>query len=166
VNRTVEMAVRAAGAAGEVVVRKAAQMLHTVGAESHGGGAEDPTQNRWRVVTINKSPMEVAPDGRLPEPLAAMGDEIEVQIRPAPGDKGTELAARLTHPEPSGAEGAAARAAGTDPRQKLRTALRDAKMLIETGEILQPDRPGSTHPSPLGLPVRMAVKRARGEGLL
>ncbi|HEV7825617.1 MAG TPA: hypothetical protein VGP70_10300 [Actinomadura sp.] len=162
-NKTVEMAVRAAGHAGEAVVRRAAQYLQTVGTDGHD---HPETGNRWRVVTINKSADEICPGGKLPAPLAELGDTIEWTLRPAPGDKGTELAVRLRAPEPSGVEGAAERVAGTDPRQQVRTALRHAKMLVETGEILQPDRPGSTHPSPLGMPIRLAVKRARGEGLL
>jgi hypothetical protein len=162
VNRTVEMAVRAAGTAGEAVVRKAAEILHATAADGHRDGR---TQNRWHVVTINKSADEIAPGGNPPGPLAELED-IEWTLRPAPGDKGTELAARLRQPEPSDAAGAAARVAGTDPRQRLREALRNAKMLAETGEILHPDRPGSTHPSPLGLPIRLASRRARGEGRL
>ncbi|HEY0359224.1 MAG TPA: hypothetical protein VGD11_11625 [Mycobacteriales bacterium] len=161
-NRTVELAVRAAGAAGEVVVRKATELLHTATADGHGNGR---TQNRWHVVTINRSAEEIAPDGSPPAPLAELED-IEWTLRPAPGDKGTELAARPREPEPSGPAAATARVAGTDPRQRLREALRNAKMLAETGEILHPDRPGSTHPSPLGLPIRLAARRARGEGRL
>jgi hypothetical protein len=162
-NRTMEMAARVAGAAGEAVVRRATEYLHATG-DGHRG--DDETTMRWRVVTINAPAEEICPGGKLPAPLAELGEQIEWTLRPAPGDKGTELAARLKMPEPSGVTGTAARVAGTDPRQKLREALRNSKMLVETGEILQPDRPGSTHPSPLGLPIRLAVRRARGEGRL
>jgi hypothetical protein len=163
-NRTMELAARVAGAAGEAVVRRATEYLHTVG---DGHPAEDQTAMRWRVVTINASAEQICPGGNLPAPLAELGDQIEWTLRPAPGDKGTELAARFrSMPEPAGITGTAARVAGTDPRQKLREALRNSKMLVETGEILQPDRPGSSHPSPLGLPIRLAVRRARGEGRL
>jgi hypothetical protein len=160
-NKTVEMAVRAAGHAGEAVVSRAAHYLQTLTADE-----QPETGNRWRVVTINKSADEICPDGNLPAPLAELAERIEWTLRPAPGDKGTELAVRLRDPEPSGVEGAAERAAGSDPRQEVRAALRNAKALVETGEILLPDRPGSTHPSPLGLPIRLAARRARGEGRL
>ncbi|HEY0485440.1 MAG TPA: hypothetical protein VGD72_04250 [Mycobacteriales bacterium] len=157
-NKTVEIAVRMAGHAGEAVVRRAAQVLETVTAD---GRDQEATRNRWNVVTINKSAEEICPEGRLPAPLAELGELIEWTLRPAPGDKGTEVAARPREPARSDVEGAV----GEDPRQRIRAALRDAKMLVETGEILQPTRPGSTHPSPLGMPIRLAVKRARGEGI-
>jgi hypothetical protein len=120
---------------------------------------------RWHVITINRPPDEVAPDGRLPEPLAKLGDEVEVQVHRAVGDRGTALAARLRH-EPSGIVGTAERLAGSDPRQAVRAALRESKMLIETGEILQPDKPGTTKRTLTGRPLDLAISRARGEGRL
>jgi hypothetical protein len=126
---------------------------------------QDRRRPRWHVITINKSPEEVAPGGQLPEPLAKLGDEVEVQINRAVGDRGTALAARLRN-EPSGVIGAAERIAGTDPRQKVRIALRESKQLIETGEILQPDKAGTVKRTITGLPVDFAISRARGEGRL
>jgi hypothetical protein len=120
---------------------------------------------RWHVVTVNRPLEEVAPGGRLPEPLAKLGDSVEVQVHPAVGNRGTALAARLRR-EPSGLAGTAARITGSDPRQAVRTALRNSKQLIETGEILCPDRPGTTKRTLTGLPVDLAVSRARGEGRL
>jgi hypothetical protein len=35
---------------------------------------------RWHTVTINRPPEEVAPDGRLPQPIAELGDQVEVEI--------------------------------------------------------------------------------------
>src|SRR3954468_17033375 len=64
---------------------------------------------RWHVVTVNRAAFDVAPDGVLPAPLAELGDAIEVQIRPAPRDRGTELAARWRAGEPSGGAGGAGR---------------------------------------------------------
>lgn len=62
----------------------------------HSNGAADgKAEDRWHVVTVNRPPEEVSSEGRLPDPLAELGDKIEVQTRPAPGDRGTELAARL-----------------------------------------------------------------------
>jgi hypothetical protein len=130
------------------------------------GMKDDQDVTRWRVVTVNRKPEEVAPDGRLPEPLERLGDAIEVRLRPAPGGRGTELAARLRHGDPSGVSGAAARLTGDDPRQAVRSALREAKQLIETGEVLQADRPSSNEPSLRGAPLDLAVERAGGEGRL
>lgn len=43
--------------------------------------ADSPTdsRNRWRAVTVNKPAAQAAPDGKLPEPLAALGDRVEVK---------------------------------------------------------------------------------------
>jgi hypothetical protein len=93
---------------------------------------------RWHVVTIYlpvDKVMPEGPEGRLPAPLADWGDVLDVQIRPAPGNRGTELAARLRDGEPSGLAGVAARLAGDDPRQALRSALRQAKQLLEAGKV-------------------------------
>jgi hypothetical protein len=127
--------------------------------------AQDRRRPRWHVVTINRPPEEVAPGGRLPEPIAKLGDEVEVQVNRAVGNRGTALAARLRR-EPTGVTGAAARIRGTDPRQAVRQALRESKMLIETGEILQPDKPGTTKRTLTGRPLDLVVSRARGEGRL
>jgi hypothetical protein len=130
----------------------------------HSSEANGST-NRWHVVTVNRPPEEVSED-RLPDPLAELGDQIEVQVRPAPGDRGTELAARFRGPVPTGLSGAAARLTGQDPLQSVRAALREAKMLIETGEVLRPDEPPTTRRTPTNLPLELAVRRARGEGRL
>jgi hypothetical protein len=119
-------------------------------------------------VTIFRTPEEVMPDGQVPEPLAQLGDLVEVEVVSAPGDKGTELRARMRQPEPSGLTGAAARVTGNDPRQQIRSALREAKQLIEVGEVLRVDPAphGPRKPTPGGLLIEAATKRAGGEGLL
>lgn len=133
-------------------------------------GTPDPrAHERWLVVTVNLPPQEVAPDGRLPEALRALGDDVEVQVRPAPGDKGTELAARprpAASGGPRGGHGPLARLRGADPRQPVRAALREAKSVLETGEVLQAQRPGSTQHTLRGLPLEIAQKRSGGEGRL
>jgi hypothetical protein len=131
-----------------------------------GDGAARVARDRWHTVTINRPREEVAPDGRLPEPLAALGDAVEVQVRPAPGNRGTELAARPRTGAPSGLGAVVARAAGADPRQDVRTALRQAKQLVETGEVLEPDTPPTTRRTLRNLPLELATRRARGEGRL
>lgn len=133
---------------------------------STGEAAE--SRSRWRAVTINRSPGEVMPDDRIPAPLAGLGDLVEVEVREAPGGKGSELRARLRSPEPRGAASAAARLSGDDPRQRVRAALREAKQLIEVGEVLRvdPTPHGRRSATPLGAVVEAATRRAGGEGVL
>ena len=118
-------------------------------------------------MTVNKPAAEVAPAGILPEPLAALDDRVEVRITAAPDGKGTEIAARLRAPEPSGPAAVSGRLAGSDPRQAVRSALRESKALIETGEVLRMDpRPaGQRTPTPGGkLLERRHEARPRGRG--
>ncbi|MGJ6968346.1 hypothetical protein ACSDR0_41210 [Streptosporangium sp. G11] len=121
---------------------------------------------RWQWVTINRPPEEVAPDGRLPEPLARLGDAIEIQKRKAPGDKGTELGARLRQrTSTAGAGGMVRRISGDDPSQEVRRALREAKSLIEIGEVVRvEDSMTMREPTPIGKLPDMATQRAGGEG--
>jgi hypothetical protein len=159
-NRTVRRVVVLAGvsvgviAAGRIATRQA------------GNGAAGQVPDRWHTVTVNRLPEEVAPEGRLPDPLAGLGDAVEVRVRPAPGGRGTELAARLRDGAPAGAAEAVARAAGSDPRQDLRAALRQSKQLAETGEVLTPDEPSTARRTLRNLPLELATRRARGEGRL
>jgi hypothetical protein len=124
------------------------------------------TTDRWHAVTVYRSPDQIMPEGRLPDPLAALGDKVDVQVRPAPGDKGTEIAARVRGQVPAGIAELAARAAGTDPRQPVRKALRETKMLLETGEILERDRPSTTRRTITNLPLELVLRRAGEEGRL
>ncbi|WP_067824167.1 hypothetical protein [Actinomadura kijaniata] len=128
---------------------------------SRAVGAED-VPNRWLTVTVNCPPESLAEGGR-PEPLARLEPIAEIRITPAPGGRGTELAARLREPGPTGP---VARATGDDPRQKVRSALREAKSLIETGEVMRPDAPPTTRSTPGGKLVELATRRAGGEGRL
>jgi hypothetical protein len=140
----------------------AAALLRKVAGDGHHVDRTD----RWLVVTVNASSEEVAPGGRLPDPLAEMAARIETRLTPAPGGRGTELAARPLAEVPSGAAGAVARVTGEDPRQDVRRALREAKSLIETGEVLQPDRQTTTRRTLMNLPLELATRRAKGEGVL
>lgn len=143
-----KLALLAGAAAGVTAARR--------NARQHGDD-----ENRWLAVTVNRPADEIG-TADLAEPLARLGDRIEVQIRAAGGDKGTELMARPREP---GNTSTAARVAGTDPRQEVRLALRQAKALLETGEVLQSEPP-STHPGPGGKLVQLASRRAGGEGRL
>ena len=112
--------------------------------------------NAWRAVTVNQPAGKLKPDGKLPAPLAALGDRVEVRIAPAPDGKGTEIAVRAREEDDS------------ELRPKIRLALRDAKSLIETGAVLQVDpRPaGRRAQSPAGKLLDAVAKRARAKGVV
>ena len=122
------------------------------------GTPQDP--HRWQVVTVLRTPEEVLPGGARPGPLADLGDAVEVETRLAPGDRGTELAARLRP--------GAALPGGQDPRRAVRTGLRESKMLLEVGEILRrdPQPEGRRKPTPTGALLDAVVHRSQGEGAL
>lgn len=122
-------------------------------------------RNRWLAVTVNIPPELFPSASDLPEPIARLTDQAEVGIHPAPGGRGTELAMRLLKPPPAAKSGLIGRARGDDPRQEIRAALRDAKSMIETGEVLQPDEP-TTHPTRTGKLMELMTSRAGGEGRL
>jgi hypothetical protein len=133
----------------------------------NGGPDGGPDGTRWQGVTVVGGPDDVAPGGRLPEPLAALGDRVETRVRPAPGGKGTEIAARLRTPVPTGISGALARAANKDPRQDVRSALRRSKQLVEVGEVLAVDPAPHGRRGAVGTAlIGAASKRAGREGVL
>jgi len=158
---------KVAGAALSVGGGLVRRLQHAVAGDSQAP-ADAEARSRWRAVTIHRSQEEVMPSGQLPAPLAALGEQVEVRVRPAPGGKGTELAARLRTPEPTGARSAAARVNGDDPRQQVRSALREAKQLIEVGQVLRvdPTPHGRRAATPTGALVELATRRAPGEGVL
>jgi hypothetical protein len=165
-SRLAVVATAVAVLGGGILVRQIRAARHP---DALDGDARDRDRDtRWRAVTVYREPDEVAPGGQLPPPLAALGDSVETRIRPAPGGKGTELAARLRVPAPSGVAGAVARARGDDPGQRLRSALREAKQLIEVGEVLavDPIPHGRRSPTPMGAALEAATRRADREGVL
>ncbi|GGR06738.1 hypothetical protein [Streptomyces pilosus] len=131
---------------------------------AHEGG--ERAGDRWLTVTVNRAPADVGSEGKPPAPLDELADRIDVRIRPAPGDRGTELGARFREPVPAESTSVPARLAGRDPRQELRRALRDAKSLLEAGEVLRPDAPPTTRPTPGGKLVELFTRRSGGEGVL
>jgi hypothetical protein len=154
--------VAAGVAAGRAVARK-------LGAQRQGGerrqpveqpeddGAQRPTEEpRWLVVTVN------APHDQVAAALPDLGPGVETRLTPAPGDRGTELAARIPHVD----GGVGSRLRGEDPHQDLRRTLRDVKSRIETGEVIEPDAPTTGKPTPGGALLRFATRRAGGEGRL
>ncbi|CAH0140227.1 hypothetical protein [Microbacterium foliorum] len=116
----------------------------------------------WKAVTILGDAAAFSENG-YPEPLQRLADVLEIRLDPAPADKGFEVHARLR-------DGADAKAVlgDEDPDQALRTALRDAKQLIETGEILRatPRPHGHRSTTLLGAVVDKAEDDAKGEGVL
>ncbi|MFI9284598.1 SRPBCC family protein [Streptomyces werraensis] len=144
-------------AVGVAAARKA-------GAAASGG--DDRAGDRWLTVTVNLPEEDVRQDGKLPGPLERLADRVDVRTRPAPGDRGTELAARLKEPTPPASASMPARLAGQDPRQEVRRALREAKALLETGEVMLPDTPPTTRPTPGGRLVGLFSRRSGGEGVL
>jgi hypothetical protein len=125
-------------------------------------GGEEP---HWHVLTVYK-PLNEMHAARLPAPLEQLGDVIQVQLRPAPGDRGTEIAARLRDGEPSRLAVVAGKITDRDPRYAVRRALREAKSLIETGEVLNPDSHPSHRRTVLNRPLEYAARHGREEGLL
>jgi hypothetical protein len=121
-----------AARAGGSVVRQVRSAIDPSARRPADGG---PPASGWLAVTLFREPSDVDTT-KLPAPLADYGDRIEVRFRPAPGGKGTELAARLRD-QPSGS--ATQRLSGKDPQADLRSALRKAKQLIEVGEVLAVD---------------------------
>jgi hypothetical protein len=129
-----------------------------------GRSAPPPEDNRWLTVTIAADAEEVAPNGAPPHPLAEFGDAIEFRMRPAPGDRGTELSAR-----PRGGDATTLRdVAIGDPRAAVRIALRESKQLIEAGEVLRidPRSAGRRPQTPAGALVDALARHSRGEGVL
>ncbi|MEU9579542.1 hypothetical protein [Streptomyces chilikensis] len=146
-------------AAGVAAVRRAR-------GPAAGGAGDDRPGNRWLTVTVNRPPEEVRPGGELPPPLHRHADRIDVEVRPAPGDRGAELAVRLKEPPSALATSLPGRLGGQDPRQELRVALREAKSLLETGEVMQPDAPPTTRDTPGGKVIGLLGRRSGGEGVL
>lgn len=67
---------------------------------------------------------------------ATVPNEGEVEFRPAPGDRGTEIHVSLTYRPPGGTLGATvARLLGEDPNVQIEQDLRRLKRLLEVGQI-------------------------------
>ena len=85
-------------------------------------------------------------------------------MQPAPGDRGTELYARPTSAPPS--PGLAARLVGQDALAPVRVALREAKALVETGEVVRNDPERTPHPGPAGRLLQAVDRAGQGAGRL
>ena len=73
-------------------------------------------------------------------PKATVPNEGSVDLRPAPGGKGTEVRVRLRYDVPGGRAGrAVARMLGEEPHQQVEDDLRRFKQVMETGQIVRSD---------------------------
>lgn len=120
---------------------------------------ERELQNRWIMVTVNCSPQRLASRSDLPEPITRLGDAVDIKIAPAPGDRGTELGARLRDMPRTKIVGMVNRHPEEDPRRMVEQALRDAKEIIETGEVLRGDWPAVAQPAQAGKLLEFAGRR-------
>lgn len=69
---------------------------------------------------------------------ATVENSGEVEFRPAPGGRGTEIRVRLTYHPPAGKLGATvAKLLGESPDQQVRDDLRRFKQVLETGEVVR-----------------------------
>lgn len=105
-------------------------------------------------VTVRRPQDEV--DRHVAVDALRAGTDLEVLLRPAPGDRGTEVRLR--------------------PREGLtwddldagraREALRDAKSLMECGDVVEPTSPGNARTTPLNAVLADTTDHAREEGRL
>ena len=100
-------------------------------------------------------------EGQLPAPLAELDGSVEVEVRPGPGDWGTEILARP-------AAASSSPAADRDLRDQIRSALRQTKQLLEVGEVLvaEPRPEGHRSATVAGKLVDRAVHGADSKGVL
>jgi hypothetical protein len=149
------VAVGAAGVTAGLVARSLVRKKR----ESDGDGRHP---DGWKAVTILGDSAAFESSG-YPEPLKQLAGVLELRLDPAPGGKGFEVHARLR-------DGADVNAVvgDDDPDQALRAALRDAKQVFETGEVLRATpRPHGKRPTTLlGKTVDKAEDEAKGEGVL
>ncbi|MGY1837726.1 MULTISPECIES: hypothetical protein [unclassified Modestobacter] len=148
---------RATGLAGEAGSNALKQLQHIrVPGVGQASVTDDPqtAARRWRAVTVltDVDTLRTTP----PPPLAAFGDRLEIRVTPAPGDRGAELAARFRGPVTE------------DEIGELRAALREAKQLVEVGEVLRVDPAPHGHrkPTPQGAAVEGMTEQAPKEGVL
>jgi hypothetical protein len=101
------------------------------------------------VITVFRPVEEVA--ARLPAQLADRGGALDVRLRAAPGDRGTEISVRPVNDTVSDAD--------------IRRALRVSRSLLEAGDVLNPGV-ATTTPTMLNRWLRTLTRHGREEGLL
>ncbi|MFC4022145.1 hypothetical protein ACFOW4_30005 [Micromonospora sp. GCM10011542] len=126
---------------GAAALATAAARLLRVPRGRGPGDADGDVPAGWEVVTVDRPPEQVLPNGRWPDPLRRLDGAVEVRVRPAPDDRGTELAARpLVGAQRPG--GLAAHLFGDDPGLQVRWTLGQVKQRVESG-----DEPGRNESS-------------------
>jgi hypothetical protein len=152
-----------AAAAARKVATRAQDLVGEVGLRLFPGraGKAERERQRWLVVTVEGHPAQITGEGQLPAPLAEFGDSVEVEVRPGPGGWGTEIAARPASTRSSPV-------ADRQMRERLRSALRQTKQLLEVGEVLVAEpRPEGRRPATVaGKLVDHAVRTANEKGVL
>lgn len=148
---------RAVGLASEAGSGALKQLQHVrLPGVGQASATDDPetAARRWRAVTVLTDPEQLR--AGAPEPLARFGDRLEIRVTPAPGERGAELAARFRD------------RVGEDQLGELRSALREAKQRIETGEVLrnEPQPHGHRAQTPQGKVLDGMDERASKEGVL
>ncbi|WP_222194434.1 hypothetical protein [Modestobacter italicus] len=148
---------RAAGLASEAGGTALKQLQHVrIPGVGQASVTDDPrtSARRWRAVTVLTDPDQLRT--ATPAPLAAFGDRLEVRVSQAPGDRGAELAARFRGPVTEEEIG------------ELRSALREAKQLVEVGEVLrnEPQPHGHRKQTPQGKVLDGVIAQAPKEGVL
>jgi hypothetical protein len=147
--------------AGADLVRQVRSALDP--SASRPAGTGQPASG-WLVVTVLCEASDIDQTA-LPAPLAELGEQVEVRVRPAADSKGTELAARLNERPTSSTP--MRTLSGKDPQSDLRSALRRAKQLLEVGEVLvvDPTPHGKRTPTPTGALLESWTKAAPGAGV-
>jgi hypothetical protein len=148
---------RAAGLAGDAGGSALKHLQHVrLPGIGQASVTDDPrtAARRWRAVTVLTDPEQLRT--ATPAPLAAFGERLEVRVTPAPGERGAELAARFLGPVTE------------DEIGELRAALRQAKALVEVGEVLRvdPQPHGHRKATPQGAALEGMAARAPKEGVL
>jgi|tagenome__1003787_1003787.scaffolds.fasta_scaffold20594027_2 hypothetical protein len=151
-----------AARAGAGLVRQVRSALDP--SASRPAGGDGRPASGWLVVTVLCEPSDID-QAALPGPLGELGDQIEVRVRPAADSKGAELAARLRD-QPSSST-PLRRLSGKDPHSDLRSALRQAKQLMEVGEVLavDPTPHGKRTATPGGVLLESWTKAAPEAGV-
>ncbi|MFB4351891.1 hypothetical protein RAC69_01990 [Microbacterium sp. LS_15] len=149
------VSVAIAGVAAGLVARKLVRDKQ----DSAGDGRHP---EGWKAVSV-LGDAESFGNGAYPEPLQRLAGALEIRTSPAPADKGFEVHARVR-----GDADVAAVFGDEDPEQSLRAALRDAKQLVETGEILRstPRPHGHRTATVFGAVVDKAEAEAKDGGVL
>ncbi|WP_125132533.1 hypothetical protein [Microbacterium sp. 10M-3C3] len=153
------MAGKAAAAVGVGVAGLAVGLVaRSLVKKERDSDGDGPHPEGWKAVSVLGDAEDFQRDG-YPAPLARLAEALEIRIVPAPGDKGFEVHARVRED---------AELQDDDPNRALREALRDAKQIFETGEILRATpRPHGERPRTLlGSAVDEAEDDAKGEGVL